>query len=290
MIYDHFKHPHELYVGTDHGVDKFSPDKWHPPVGWFNSPENNLEWMSDHLHPVACYHQWCTGNENYDSQRMGDWRGLALAQNGDLWVGGKWAAGEILYTAPNTEWYASPRPPDHKTNAFTYSFGFQYCGTSGTVQMFDSSKGWVQTSCSPGSGTPPVFQVPQEGDEASISAVTVTPDGKSWWASAGGSFPSYGIASFDGRHFTYYDPVRQIGMDTNAIQDMVALPDGRLVLATQSSGLTLWNPTTGAKQTIRAGSGLPNDTVNRLELDLMVDPPALHVATNGGAAALRVFP
>src|SRR5205823_2485767 len=30
MIYDHFIHPHELYVGTDHGIDKISADLWTP--------------------------------------------------------------------------------------------------------------------------------------------------------------------------------------------------------------------------------------------------------------------
>jgi len=74
------------------------------------------------------------------------------------------------------------------------------------------------------------------------------------------------------------------------VWDMVALPDGRLVLATQGSGLTLWNPSTGATQHIRAGSGLPDDNVQRVELDTMVNPPALHVATAGGAVVLRQLP
>jgi hypothetical protein len=30
--------------------------------------------------------------------------------------------------------------------------------------------------------------------------------------------------------------------------------------------------------------------VLRIQLDTMVDPPALHVATRGGAAVLRVLP
>src|SRR5438067_5185185 len=59
MIYDHFIHPHELYVGTDHGVDKISPDLYHPSVGWFLKPENQPSWMSDHLHPQTCYHMQC---------------------------------------------------------------------------------------------------------------------------------------------------------------------------------------------------------------------------------------
>ena len=53
-----------------------------------------------------------------------------------------------------------------------------------------------------------------------INAVTVTPDGKSWWSS-----PAYGIASFDGKRFTYYSP-SQTGA-SSTVADMVALPDGR---------------------------------------------------------------
>jgi hypothetical protein len=41
---------------------------------------------------------------------------------------------------------------------------------------------------------------------------------------------------------------------------------------------------------MRAGQGIPNDSVLRIQLDTMVDPPALHVATRGGAAVLRVLP
>src|SRR5438128_2257294 len=93
MVYDHFIHPHELYVGCDHGVDKISPDKWHPPVGpWFLSPENQQSWMSDHLHPQACLHQTCPNGAGTGSvpQMLADWRGLAIAPDGDLWVGGRY--------------------------------------------------------------------------------------------------------------------------------------------------------------------------------------------------------
>jgi hypothetical protein len=71
---------------------------------------------------------------------------------------------------------------------------------------------------------------------------------------------------------------------------MVALPDGRLVLAGISTGLVFCDPVTGAHTALHAGSGIPHDTVFRLELDSMVDPPALHVATAGGAAVLRILP
>jgi hypothetical protein len=41
---------------------------------------------------------------------------------------------------------------------------------------------------------------------------------------------------------------------------------------------------------IGAGQGIPSNRVLRLELDTMVNPPALHVATDAGAARLRQIP
>jgi len=304
MVFDHFVHRHELYAGLEHGIDKLSPDLWfEPKADWpFN---DNLTWMSDHLHPVTCKHQLCVDDEGLDTEMMGEWRGLALDDDGNLWVGGKWSAGKIFYVAANTELNAdgTPNPNGNKGwfqrggHAFddpktgrSFSFGWQFCGTAGHEEKWSGSA-WVDQPCSPFTGTPPVFWPPQPGDPVSISAVTVTPDGKSWWASAPiAGNPSYGLASFDGNVFSYFDPIRDAGMVENDITDMVALPDGRLVLAGASSGLTFWDPKTGAHTSMRAGQGLPSDNVNRLELDRMVEPPALHVSTDAGATTIRVFP
>ena len=280
MVYDHRIHPHELYVGCDHGVDKISPDKWHPPVGpWFLSPENQQSWMSDHLHPQACLHQSCEAPGPM-TQMLADWRGLAIAPDGDLWVGGRYAAGKIVYIAENTEWWKTPRTPGGPS-VFQPSYGDGYDG-----------------SCS--GNARPIFCPPLEGDPVNISAVTVAKDGKVWFAS-GTLFNEpkdvpYGIASLEGNpfgihdKFTYYDPVRDVGLSESDVRDLLALPDGRLVVAGLHSGLVIWDPVTGAKTPIRAGQGIPSDRVLRLQLDTMVDPPALMVATAGGAAVLRVLP
>jgi len=53
------------------------------------------------------------------------------------------------------------------------------------------------------------------------------------------------------------------------------------------SAVVLWDP--AGKRHV-AVAGLPNGTVQRVELDLRVSPPSLHVATEQGAAALRVLP
>ena len=47
---------------------------------------------------------------------------------------------------------------------------------------------------------------------------------------------------------------------------------------------------TGKRASIRAGQGIPDDGILRIQLDTMVDPPALQVATRGGATVLRVLP
>jgi hypothetical protein len=267
MVYDHFQHPHELYVGTDHGVDKISPDLWKEPNPgtWFLLPQNQQLWMSDHLHPQACFHHACDGDKY--TQMLGDFRGMAVDAKGDLWVGGRWAAGKILYAADNTLWYQTPRPPTKTQNAIDPAFGDGNC---------------------------PAFCPPQEGDPVNISAITVAKDGKVWFSS-GTLFNDpadvpYGIAFYDGHQFTRYDPVRDLGMSESHIRDMIALPDGRLVVAGLSSGLVFWDPATGKHTAMRAGQGIPDDGVMRIQLDLMVNPPALQVATRGGAAILRVLP
>ena len=61
-------------------------------------------------------------------------------------------------------------------------------------------------------------------------------------------------------------------------------------MAGPTTGLVVWDPVSGKRTQIRSGNGIPSDQVYRLELDRMVDPPALHVATAGGAAVIRVFP
>ena len=122
--------------------------------------------------------------------------------------------------------------------------------------------------------------------------------GKVWFAS-GTLFNEpkdvpYGIASVEnpGMHdkITYYDPIRDVGLSDSDVRDLLALPDGRLVVAGLHSGLVIWDPVTGAKTSIRAGKDLPSDRVLRIQLDTMVDPPALLVATQGGAAVIRVLP
>jgi hypothetical protein len=283
MAYDHFIHPHELYVGTDHGVNKITPDHWKMPdrdpnTGAFTRfirAENEGEWMSDHLHPQACRGVPC--DTPGATQLLGDWRGLAIDPSGDLWVGGRWAAGKIRYEASNTGWFEQNRQ-DGKGNAINPAYG-------------DNNAAF--------------FSVPVTGDPVNISAMAIVPKRGTpkpgtypytIWAASGTlshdpTDVDYGIASSDKDfHFTHYDPIRDAGMAESDVHDMVALPDGRLVLAGPTTGLVFWDPNTGKHTAMRAGHGIPDDHVMSLEVDTMVDPPALHVATAGGAAVLRILP
>jgi hypothetical protein len=100
----------------------------------------------------------------------------------------------------------------------------------------------------------------------------------------------YGVAVWDGRLFRVYDPIAELGMGERNVRDLIALPDGRILLAGPTTGLLLWNPATGSRQQLRAPSWLPDDRVHRIELDTMVNPPALHVSTETGATVIRRLP
>jgi hypothetical protein len=184
-------------------------------------------------------------------------------------VGGRWTAGQIRWTQDLTSWWSRPG-----NQIFSVAFGDPY-------------KGPCTGFCNQ-----PVFMVPAEGDVISVQAVAVTPDGRAWFASGRTTTRDTprGLAAWDGAGFRYFDPQRDAGLAESDIRDMVALPDGRLVIAGQGSGLVFWNPRTGAHTALRAGPDLPDDHVFRLELDTMVSPPALYVATFAGVAALRSLP
>jgi hypothetical protein len=305
LVYDHFKHPHELFVGTNHGITRFTPDKFHeiPPqkdgngnvLGPEYYPSLTYDWMSDHVHPQVCACGPCVGEEGL---LLGDWRGLAIDNAGNLLVGGRWGAGKIVWVKENAT-------PDNK--GWFQRGGDLYATSQGGFAMGDPYFG----GCG---GSRPVWCVGREGDAISVSAVAVTPDGVNWFASgpyayqSGQSCPrnsadktggdrDWGVASYNQKtfQFQYYSATSDIGLAETNVRDMVALPDGRLVLAGPNSGIVFWDPNPDLKarrplKRMRAGSGLPSDRVYRLELDTMVDPPVLHVSTELGATSIRVLP
>jgi len=283
MVYDHQIHPHTLYVATNHGVDMIFPDRYeapHSPTEW---PDlTNVLWMADHLHVAPCFPTACPASGE-GNQQIGWWRGLALAPDGDVWHAGRWAAGKIGYVPDLQTWEKRSG-----SEAFAVEFG------DGDDPVFSPS------TCD--YGAPPPCQQDQ-GLVVSLKAVSAADDGTTWFASGSVFGPGapgqlenaepqhyFGIASWKaGRGFTYYG-YGEVGLAEADVEDLVALPDGRIVLGAPNTGLVFFDPATGKSAAMRAGQGIPDDHVVQLELDRLVDPPALHVATQGGAAVIRVFP
>ncbi len=270
LVYDHLQHPHALYVGGSHGVDLILPDLYRlpNPGEWIGF--SLYDWMGDHLHPVVCVEPGgapCPiGSEG--NERMGEWRGLAVSPaDGDLWVAGRWTGGKIRWDPAGAFHWQHERAG---AQAFSEAFG------------------------DPAATNPPVFPVAAEGEIVSLTAVAATPDDTAWFGNrdiyGNPGERDRGIASFKhGKGFTYYAS-SDVGMSEQAVQDIAALPDGRLVFAGPNTGLVFYDPATKQHVAMRAGQGIPDDRVTQLELDTMVDPPALHVSTFGGAATIRVFP
>jgi len=263
MVYDHFQHPGNLYVGSNHGITRIIPAKYTPPPPELkNDPWNTSwerQWYADHVHPWTCIGALCTGDTNVDHVSFGDWFGLALAPDGRLWMGGLTTAGAINFREDLHDWVQSWAP----FNPFSPAFE-----------------------------TPPVFTPPASGDAVNIRAVAVAPDGMVWFASGeveAWRGPTYGLAGYDGHRFSYFDPMRLGAIEFN-ILELQALSDGRLVLGFPSSGLLVWNPADDKGHRVTQRDGLPGESIGRMSYDRMHDPPLLLVPTEGGLAIFRDVP
>jgi hypothetical protein len=264
LAFDHFAHPHTLYAGTNHGVTMLFPDRFRMPRRdeWFDLAY--VEWMGDHLHARVCDPGPCpSGSEG--PQRMGDWAGLAVDAKGDLWHAGRWTAGLITWVPDTGEWFG------RNGAAFALAFGDPY-------PVAPNADGFANE---------PVFKVAREGDSPHLTGVAVCPDGRVWFSSSG---PQTGtgdtVAVWNGRKFETF-PASRLGVGGSAVRDVACLPDGRVAVAGFGSGVVLYDPATGASKPL---PGLPSGAILDLEVDRMVSPPALHVATDAGAAVVRVLP
>src|SRR5258708_19868568 len=118
--------------------------------------------------------------------RLGDWKGLARSEDGTLWVGGRWTAGQIRWTQDLAGWLDRPG-----NQIFAVAFGDPYRGPCGSSYC-----------------NQPVFMVPPEGDFISVQAVAVAPDGRVWFAS--GRTPTHhfppGLAAPHRHSLTHYIP------------------------------------------------------------------------------------
>jgi hypothetical protein len=127
-----------------------------------------------------------------------------------------------------------------------------------------------------------------EGDDANLTAVSVCPDGRVWFSSSGPTAVNDTVAVFDPNPWTIqtFDPTK-LGLSGRPVQDLVCLPDGRLVIAGVSGGVVVYDPGSGASKPL---AGIPGTRVHRLSVDTLAKPFSLMVATDGGAAVLRDIP
>lgn len=262
LAYDHSVHPPTLYAATEHGVAIVYPDKFRDPLPGEDFTVAADEYMGDHIHAAVA--------QSTSNPRTGDWRALAIDAQGRAWHAGRWTAGRITWVSDPIWWKWRDAP-------FDVTFGDPYVG--------------------PGDGIPPVFEVAAEAREPRLTGVAVCPDGSVWFSSEGpedGPARDRGdvLASWDDISWTFrYFTGPQIGLSESSARDVACLPDGRVVVAGFTSGVSIYDPATGTSTPIRASSGLiPSDAVRRIEVDGRVDPPTLLVATDAGAAAIRVLP
>jgi hypothetical protein len=256
-VYDHFQHPGELYLGSNHGVIRVQPAKFRLPATSAERADPTSvekEWFADHVHPEIC--DLCTGGPGDHILYGGDFYGLLLADDGRLWMGGLISAGAIRWTAGLQDWWV--QPPNEFFPAFV---------------------------------NPPVFHPPAYGGNVNFRAVAETMDGLIWFASGeveGWRGPTFGLASWDGKMFNYYDP-RALGSREYNILELVGWDD-ELVFGFPSTGLLVWKPGTAQGKRLGIAEGLPGEQIGRMSLDRMVDPPQLLVPTERGLAVIRSLP
>ena len=183
LLYDHVAHPGTLYAAEDHGIIVVFPDRFTR----YAPPQSLDAWqdtyLGDHAHAVVCDHLACNAGGH---ALAGDWRGLALDGQGRLWHAGQWTAGLITWDANPVSWW------QRWGGAFALAFGDPY--TSG-----------------PGFQNEPVFKVPLEGDSVYLTAVSVCPDGRVWFASSGATGVNDTVAVWDGSSFQTMD-ARTLGL------------------------------------------------------------------------------
>ncbi|HEX9242260.1 MAG TPA: WD40 repeat domain-containing protein, partial [Anaeromyxobacter sp.] len=233
LLYDHVAHPGTLYVADEHGVEITFPNRFTPYAGGSLDTWQDA-YFGDHAHALVCLPVPCGQPGSYT--RAGDWRGLSLDAQGRLWHAGRWTAGLIPWNSNPVTWWTS--------GAFDLTFGDPYSGPG------------------PGFRNEPVFKVPAEGDTVNLTAVSVCPDGRVWFASAGATSVNDTVAVWDPAAWAFktFD-ARTLGLAEQGVQDLVCLPDGRIVLAGVTSGAAVYDPASGASKPL---AGLPSAHVHRL--------------------------
>ncbi|MFN7130963.1 MAG: hypothetical protein ACK4N5_02700, partial [Myxococcales bacterium] len=249
FLYDHFYNRGSLYVGFNHGVTRIDADRIDPIHGFD---------FADHVHPVV--------RDARGTQRMGDWRALALdptervhkktgeARKGTIWMGGKWTAGASNWTPGLYEWTRN------ELNPFWKAFM-----------------------------SPPVFPLP-DGEPVHIYGIAAMATGSVYVAGGPGSsgFTPQGIAHWKDRQpWTYIAP-EDIGLPSREIIDLQRLPDDTLLVLLRNRGLWHWDPAPFPNGTLKGQLDVKTTRIHRIYVDHMVSPAAVYAATPDGVAVLRM--
>ena len=248
MLYDHMFHPGTLYTGWNHGVDR---------IDWGTTDPTTKLPFADHVHPVVV----STTSAGL-TEWMGEWRGLALdpTRDGALWLGGEYTGGAIGWTPALFDWTCQSANCPNTPNAFIYAYSYQY--------------------------GQPLFPVGSDGTPMNVRGVAVTKDGTAWFVSGPQWNPGvdkvYGVAKVSGWTLTWLTP-GAMGLPSDQLMDVVALPDDTLVIAIDGGGLWHYDPKTNTSVAV---PNAPAD-VSLMWLDPMVTPAALWVASDQGVTLLR---
>lgn len=186
-----------LFLGMNHGAVHVFNDSW-----------------GDHIHVGA----WYQVEGGPPTLSVGQWYGLALEPNGDLWIAGKTGVG---------------LQPWNPTPHFAWVDGhFRYSFTTNTADH--------------GLHIAPDYQENQRG-------IGRAPDGTIWMASL-----SYGLFSWDpaSRDYARIQRWTSPGLPQSQYVDLAADLDGSLWLVLASGELLRFQPTTGAVQTTPGVSGV----------------------------------
>lgn len=211
--------------------------------------------FGDHVHPEVWYPPPPGGT--YGSEALGEFYGLAVDAQGNLWMAGRYAVG--LQT-----WNPKPNGgplSDTNTNDQWVSGPMIYAFTTDTA---DHSLGY-----------PTGPWVPDKYRENNRGAA-VSPDGRLWLARDGG-----GLVSWDPKSGSY-NTIQRWAQAPSDLMDVQADPDGTIWLVTSGGALMRLDPATGAISTFAGASG-----VTRIYMDTTVVPRALYASTSGGLAVIR---
>jgi hypothetical protein len=252
LAYDHFVHKGTLYTGANHGVSILFPAKYREPMPgeWFDLAYS--EYMGDHQHSRVCFHEVCSPDGESASMRVGQWltsRSTARAALARWQVDG----GRITWVDDALQW--------HKRYgaAFDATFGDPWIGGAGT--------------------SPPVFDVSDSGDPVYLTAVSVCPDGRVWFASRG---PTTGNAAARGRRSrpgtagaSATTPPPRWASPRRGVRSRVPARRTTRHRRLHDRPVDLRPRDRRREADPRVLRPHPSDRVNQLEVDRMVDPPAL---------------